>query len=290
MKITHLQDARVVGAKAHRSGNIGFRYLLTGNEGSADNYALTLVDVPGEYTTPRHRHNFEQVRIMLKGQFGFGPGLTQEEGSVGYFTEGSWYEQHGDQPSQTLLLQCGGPSGSGYMSDTQLQQGIEALSRRGRFHDGVYSWNDGNGKLHNQDGYEAVWEHVFGRAIVYAKPRYETPVILYPDRFNWIPVPDTTGLSIRQLGTFHERGLQLVQLRLDAGCTAALPQIGIGTRLLFWLSGSGALGDAHCEAGAAAEVPAAEECSIGANATSVVYLIGLPDFSASPLLATPTER
>lgn len=282
MKLTRLEEARAVGAKAHRSGNIGFRYLLTGQEGRADNYALTLVDIPGAYVTPQHRHNFEQVRIMLKGAFGFGPGLMQKEGSVGYFSEGTWYTQDGAQPSQTLLLQCGGPSLSGYMSDRQLQDGIDALSRLGNFHDGVYSWLDADGKKHNQDGYEAVWEHVFARSIKYARARYASPVILDPEHFNWVADPINAGVSTRHLGTFHEHALQLSQLRVEQSHEVQILQTDAGTRLMYCLRGTGALNGQRYDTGTAAEIRSTETVLLRAQATSIFYVIRLPQFPENP--------
>ena len=95
MRVVQASEARFVGPKAHREGGIQFRYLLEGEEGRRDNYALTLVDIANAFATPRHRHNFDQVRIMMDGSFGFGPSLVQHKGSVGYFSEGTHYTQIG---------------------------------------------------------------------------------------------------------------------------------------------------------------------------------------------------
>ena len=181
-----------------------------------------LVHVAEHYEAPRHRHNFEQVRVMLDGSFGFGPGLAQGPGSVGYFCEGTWYTQQGRGPSTTLLLQVAGASGQGYMSEAQLRGGVAALQARGEFHDGIYTWHDEAGKKHNQDGYEAAWEHVFGRALRYPPARYDAPVLLRPDRFDWVADPAVPGLSHKHLGSFHERDLALGGWRLAAGATAPL--------------------------------------------------------------------
>lgn len=42
-----------------------------------------------DYHAPRHRHNFEQVRVLHDSEFGCDAGLSQQAGSVGYFPEGT---------------------------------------------------------------------------------------------------------------------------------------------------------------------------------------------------------
>jgi hypothetical protein len=220
MRTVRPHEARFVPPQPHRGGGVSFRHLLAGDEGTPDNYSLTLVQVEQRYETPRHRHNFEQVRVMLEGRFGFGPGAMQEAGSVGYFCEGTPYTQRGEGPSLTLLLQCGGASGAGYMGFDALQRGIRQLATRGRFADGVFTWFDASGKKHNQDGYEAVWEHVNSRRLAYPKPRYQAPVILWPEHFGWLPA--APGVALKRLGLFNERGLGVALWRFDPGALLAL--------------------------------------------------------------------
>jgi hypothetical protein len=222
MRFTDPTNAPRGGASEHRPGGIAFTYLLSGSDFAPDNYSLMLVHVADAFHTPRHRHNFEQVRVMLDGHFGFGPGHSQGPGSVGYFCEGTAYTQSAQGASTTLLLQVGGASGHGYMSAAQLQQGVATLKQRGSFEDGVYSWLDAAGKRHKQDGYEAVWEHTFGRTINYPQPRYEAPVILWPQRFGWLDCQQQPAVQTQHLGSFNERGLSLRGWRLVAGARAPL--------------------------------------------------------------------
>ncbi|MEZ5927987.1 MAG: hypothetical protein R3C55_05850 [Parvularculaceae bacterium] len=69
--------------------------LLRGRAGAPDNYELSLVLMDGDYTTPRHKHNFDQVRYMVEGEFGYGRSKdeVQQRGTIGYFPEGVSYEQ-----------------------------------------------------------------------------------------------------------------------------------------------------------------------------------------------------
>lgn len=233
MRIANPAEARRGGSSEHRPGGIAFTYLLEGEEFAPDNHCLMLVHVAERYRAPRHRHNFEQVRVMLDGRFGFGPGRVQGPGSIGYFTEGTWYAQDGEGASTTLLLQVAGASGHGYMSERQMRDGVAALGSRGDFHDGVFTRRDAAGKKHHQDGYEAVWEHVFERPIAYPRPRYDGPVLIDPAQFAWLPLDGQPGVAEKRLAGFNERGLSLSGWRLDAGAGGAMA--GAGRRSLAYV-------------------------------------------------------
>ncbi len=261
--------------RGFRGGNIGFRDLMTGTPGSPGNYGLQMVHIEDSYHAPQHRHNFEQVRIMLEGSFGFGPGLVQGPGSVGYFCEGTYYTQKGDGPSVTLLLQIGGPSHQGFMSRAQLRAGVEHLSARGNFEDGIFTWHDAQGKKHNQDSYEAVWEHVHGRSITYPKPQYLAPVLLEPGRFTWRDLD--AGVQRKHLGTFNEYGLQLAQIKLNAGAQIALGDAE-HAQLLFCNSGQGSWAGNAYDRWCSAEVLRGESVRVQASTTTELYVFELPDF------------
>jgi hypothetical protein len=52
-----------------RTGNRTVKALLTGKEGSPDNYKLAYSygEESSDWATPRHRHAFEQVRHPIEG-------------------------------------------------------------------------------------------------------------------------------------------------------------------------------------------------------------------------------
>jgi hypothetical protein len=260
-----------------RSGRIQFHDLMGGQEGTPGNYGLQLVDVHDAFATPRHRHNFEQVRVMLEGSFGFGPDQVQHKGSVGYFCEGTYYTQDAQGRSTTLLLQLGGPSGQGFMSRSQLRRGVEALASRGRFEDGVYSWTDEHGKKHNQDSYEAVWEHVNGRPVAYPKPQYGAPVLLQPERFGWRSA--APGVSQRELGCFNGLGLRLAQLRLEPGAAWELDTTA-QAHLLFCLEGGGRANEWDFRRWTALEAARGEPLRLSATCVTEFFVFGLPRFDA----------
>jgi hypothetical protein len=276
MRSVTLEEAEFIPAQPHRPGGVSFRHLLAGEDDAPDNYSLSLVDVAERYEAPRHRHNFEQVRVMLAGRFGFGPGAVQEAGSVGYFCEGTYYTQRGDGPSTTLLLQCGGASGAGYMGFARLQRGIRELAPRGQFHDGVFTWHDAQGHRRNRDGYEAVWEHVFGRRLVYPKPRYQQPVIVQPQHFQALPW--APGVTCKPLGCFNERGLGVAVWSLAPGATLALSQAQ-RRELLYVQAGALHLGGRALRTGSAIETRTGEGLRLVAGAGGAALVgFSLPRF------------
>ena len=170
-----------------------------------------------------------------------------------------------------------GPSGQSYMSEPQLNAGIEALRAQGEFRDGVYTYHDASGKKHNSDGYEAVWEHVFGKPVQYPKPRYDTPVLLRPDRFDYLPLKGSPGVFVRHLGTFNERRLGLQMLRLESGAATGLGDPD-RTLLLYGIDGSWRVEGNEGRAGAAVELLKGNEARLVARTASELYVFALPAF------------
>jgi hypothetical protein len=280
MQLVRLQDSvRHEPPRGTRppDASVVYHDLLVGREGTRDNFSLQLVEVSGGYMTARHRHNFEEVRVMLDGSFAFGPGLVQQPGSVGYFCEGTWYTQEGSGRSLTLLLQVGGPSGSGFMSRRQLAEGIAALRGRGEFRDRVFTWYDAQGIKHDKDGYEAVWQHVHGRPIHYQQPQYAAPVLMDPERFAWRPLPGRQGVALRTLGRFNEHGLGITQLRVAAGSELVLPR-GEQVLLLCCAHGAGFVEGRSYERLSVLRVEIGEGPRLRATRDSVFYGFELPRF------------
>lgn len=280
MQVVRLQDsARLEPARAGRlpAASIAYNDLLVGTEGAPDNFRLQLVEVNGGYVTGHHRHNFEQVRVMLEGSFAFGPGLMLQPGNVGYFCEGTYYTQEGAGRSLTLLLQMGGPSGAGFMSRRQLSEGIAALRRKGEVGERTFTWYDAQGIKREKDSYEAVWEHVHGRPIQYAKPQYAAPVLMDPERFAWMPTPWRDGVWLRSLGRFNERGLGITQLRMAADATLLLPR-GEQVLLMVCAQGAGRIEGREYERLSALRIEPGESPLLKARQDSVFYGFELPRF------------
>ena len=113
------------------------------------------------------------------------------------------------------------------MSRGEYQEHYDALCQKGTFEKGVYTWFDERGGKHNQDGYEAVWEHWTGRTLEYPKARYRSAIMMEPANVPWIATEDQSGVSHRQLGVFGSPGTTLEFFRLDPGARMTLSGRGI---------------------------------------------------------------
>ena len=231
MEIVHLDTIKSDdNPLPHRHGGIQLTYLLTGEENTPDNFAWTIGNESSSYYAPRHRHNFDQVRLCLSGSIPIGKNLMVDAGEVGYFPEGVHYgPQEGGPDRLTLVLQAGGASGQGYMSARQLKAGYEALLSEGTFEKGVFHRTSGEGKK-NQDSYDAIWQKVFGRPLDYPKPRYKAPIVIQPENFAWAQA-EAAGVCRKALGVFGERGVGLDFYAITPGTDcASIPSKGSSSR------------------------------------------------------------
>ena len=177
--------------KDHPTGAVAFQHLLKGDPQLPDNFMYILGRQDGDFAMPRHRHNFDQIRLPITGDMNLGNGLTLREGEIGYFPEGLPYGPQDDPLGSTapgervqLVLQFGGASGYGFMSIEQRRQAWKELEQFGRFEGPNFRWADGRVEW----GLNAIWEHVFGTRLKYPRSRYKAPIIIDPKRFNWVSV------------------------------------------------------------------------------------------------------
>ena len=222
MNVVTVDSVPVEEIRHVREGIFLTRKLLNGRAGTPGNFALQLVRTPDTYYSPRHRHNFDQVRYQLEGEFDFTNDGIMRPGIIGYFPEGTHYgPQDTRSSSLTLVLQFGGDSGSGYLSAEEYQQAAESLSQTGTFAKGVYTTIRPDGKKINKDAYEAVWEQVHGKPLVYPRTPYEKPVFIDPDTLDWT---DTRrdGVLRKVLGDFSSSGTRLHQFLVEAGADLTL--------------------------------------------------------------------
>jgi hypothetical protein len=279
MEIVEMLEVEPSGAiSSHRGGNVDFRRLHRGTAGTPGNFEWSLIRTTEAYSTPRHRHNFDQIHYVLEGQHSWGPGQWMPTGSVGYFTEGCFYGPQQGGGSLQLGLQFGGASGSGFMSYDQLRSGNEELAKRGEFHDGTYSWT-ADGKRHNADGYEAIWEHVNGRTVQYPEPRYASPVIIFPGVMEWRPSRSEPGVTLRHAGTFGERDTMVRFVGIDPGASYAV-DTGRATVLQYVKSGACRIDSGqHAAVGAALCWRPDDSGRIIADETVELYEVRLPEFA-----------
>lgn len=174
--------------------------------------------VPDGYFTPRHKHNFDQIRYTVSGVQSTGLGdLAAEE--CGYFPEGSYYgpqKQEGD--CECLVMQFQGPSGEHLLSNDEMNATYEKLLKAGAvFENGVYKGKKPDGSPKNKDSYEAIWEEHEGRELTFPAPRYRDPVMMLSKQYRFVPDRKRAGVETKHLGTFNELRTSIGFLRLKPG-------------------------------------------------------------------------
>jgi hypothetical protein len=229
-----------------REGEMDDRVLLTGTEGDLDNYRVQLGRAKTDWLTPHHHHNFDQVRLALEGEFYYAENKLLPAGWVGYFPETTYYgPQIRKAGLHLLLVQFGGASRIGFVSERQRRAGHDALRKKGTIGKGKYTYVDDKGVTQTKDAYEAAWEEAMGRPISYAEPRYSEIIAMNPASYSWVEPVESRGIAYKWLGSFSERATRVGFIKLDAGATY---DAGVcpAPELLFVTQGSVSVGDRTC--------------------------------------------
>ncbi len=262
-----------------REGTLDQKFLLTRDDDSPNDYLLNVgLTGSGGWGTPRHRHNFDQIRYVLKGKYPASPHKIMDEGSVAYFPESVHYGPQ-DRPEglEMMVIQFGGASGSGFLSTPRREAANEALKAKGEFNKGVYTWFDDKGQKHNMDGSAACFEEATGKKLIFHPARYDDIIMMDPKTYDWIAT-DTPGVFTKLLGTFTERNTRIGFLKLEAGAT-----YNTGTRsqteILFMSTGTIEIdGKTYGDQTAIELLPTDAPVNIKATAESVFFTVSLPKF------------
>lgn len=220
MRVSKAGDTDVERVGSMREGKLEQKHLLFGEDGSPNNFDLNMGNTGGGgWRTPRHRHNFDQIRYVIQGRLPYTETDVLEEGWVGYFPESVHYgPQERAEGLRTMVLQCGGASGAGYLSVAQREATNAELAKTGEFAKGMYHYTDASGAAQVVDGSYAIFEHAMGGKLEFATPRYEDVIAMNPQACEWLPTGED-GVTQKSLGTFTERDLRIGFLHLDAGAT-----------------------------------------------------------------------
>ena len=265
--------------KDHPTGAIAFQHLLKGDPQSPDNFMYILGRQDSDFAMPPHRHNFDQIRLPLRGAMNHGRGIVVGEGEVGYFPEGLAYGPQEDpldgaQPGERLqlVLQFGGASHYGFMSIEQRREAWAELGKTGSFDGPFYVRPDGK----REWGLNTVWQHVFGVKLKYPRSRYKSPIIANPKCFNWLRLAGAPGVEHKFMGAFSERGVWIEMIRLRPN--AAWSSLDARARRLFVvLSGNGQAAGRPVGYLTALQVEPGETFDLrAANDELTLFLIGLP--------------
>ncbi|MFF4274153.1 hypothetical protein [Streptomyces sp. NPDC001536] len=236
MRVSKASDTGSERVGTMREGTLDQKHLLFGQDGSPNNYDLNMgLTGGGGWRTPRHRHNFDQIRYVIQGRLPYTETDVLEEGWVGYFPESVHYgPQERPEGLRTMVLQCGGASGAGYLSVAQREAVNAELARTGEFKKGLYHYTDADGVSRTKDGSEAIFEHATGGKLEFAPPRYTDVIAMNPEAYDW--QKGDAGVWEKWLGSFTERDLRIGFLRLDAGAVYQAGQFP-SIEILFQISG-----------------------------------------------------
>jgi hypothetical protein len=276
MKIVQFEDVPLVRGLEHRGGTFHSRTLAEGVPGTPGNFKFSISTLGTDYSGPRHRHNFDQYRFMIEGESDYGQDGPLKAGMLGYYPEGVHY---GPQVNKTeitcAVLQFGGASGSGYLLPREVKAGMEELKKFGEFKDGVFYRADGAPGKKSRDAYQAIWEHVHGREMVYPKGRYDAPIMMDSANFEWAPVKGAQGVSEKLFGVWTERRTEAGLLRLDAGAKHRVEGRGI----YLVLSGAGTCEGKPLKRYTTVFLDHGEETRLSATETLELLHYGLPNLA-----------
>jgi hypothetical protein len=278
------------GASNVRAGELKKQQFLVGEENTAGNFKVGLFFQTGDFYSPRHRHNFEQFRFQIEGDCEFERNGKMKPGVVGYFPEGAFYgPQSSENANVVVVMQFGGPSGSGFLSQTQVDAAYYEMKKYGTFDKGVYRRNEGVPGKKNMDSFQAVWEFANKRPMVYAKPQYNDPVIMNPETFRWQPVAGAPGVEEKTFGTFSDCNTRCARYKLAPGARFTAKGRGV----FMALSGNGSVEGAPMRRYTTVYLKDGEQATFQADETAEILLLGLPDESRIgklPMVADESEE
>jgi hypothetical protein len=285
MKVVQFDDVTPVRGLEHRGGTFHSRTTAEGKPRTPDNFKFSISELGTDYSGPRHRHNFDQYRFMLEGESDYGQDGPLKAGMLGYYPEGVPYgPQVNKTPIVCAVLQFGGASGSGYLPPREVKAGMEELKAFGEFKDGVFHRREDLTGKRNMDAYQAIWEHVHGREMVYPKGRYDAPIFADSANYRWALVKGAPGVSEKLFGVFTERRTEARLVRLDAGTSYEV--VGRGVYLV--LSGAGQAEGKPLRKFTTVFLETDERARLTANEPMELLHYGLPDLS--DLAAAAADR
>ena len=279
MQIAHGDEVPIVcDGGGVRTGKVGKQFLLQGDPASPGNFKFGLFHQYGDFYSPRHRHNFCQFRVQLEGLCEYGLSGRMTPGTIGYFPEGAYYGPQGpdSEDTYTATLQFGGPSGQGLLTPEQTAAAKKELLKVGYFEKGVFHPNPDVPDRRNMDGFEAVWEHINGRKLVYPEPQYAAPVMMYADHYQWMPVAGADGVDEKMMGVFTDCRIHCAMYRLQPG--AAFTAHGRG--ILMVMSGRGGVEGQTFRQYTSVYLNTGETTQFIADEVSEILLMGMPDVAA----------
>ncbi|HEY4452788.1 MAG TPA: cupin domain-containing protein [Pseudonocardiaceae bacterium] len=218
----------------HRGPGIKMKSLAFRGDGRGNNLWLSLSEMEDGWFSPRHRHNFDQIRYVVDGETGFTE-WDLHAGECAYFPAGVHYgpqEQHG--AALLLTLQFPGSGGDYYLTPEQVEQTVAALrAENPEFGKGGKGF-DKQGR--ERDSYEIVYETHQGQPVRYPDSDFTSPVLF--DRDDSIVDEHISGADVTLVGRIESNGLRVLRAT-STGPLRIRPATPTATE--FWILDKGAI-------------------------------------------------
>lgn len=212
----------------HRGPGLKMKSLAFRGDGRGNNLWLSLSEMEDGWYSPRHMHNFDQIRYVLAGETGF-TRWDLHAGECAYFPAGVRYgpqEQHGS--ALLLTLQFPGAGGQYYLTPEQVEETVAQLRREDPNFGSGGKGIDKDGR--ERDSFELVWETHQKTPVRYPAAGYDNPVLF--DRSEPLADDHIVGGDVTLIGARESNGLQVLRVR-GAGSLRIEPCSP--TRTEFWI-------------------------------------------------------
>jgi mannose-6-phosphate isomerase-like protein (cupin superfamily) len=229
-----MADVPVELVAKHRGGGFPAQELPFETDGHGYNIWASIATSEDGFFSPRHRHNFDQIRFVLTGSAQFAS-WELEAGDCGYFPESVPYGPQAQTGEAVVFaLQMSGGSGNYFARPSEVSSAFLELRAKDPNFGEKGAGRDAEGRA--RDSYELVWESIRNEPIDYAEPRYGDVVIMRPQHFKWTPLDEYR--EVKPLGSFTEHNLQVLSARLTGPS-----RLGIDTEKQseIWLLTAGSL-------------------------------------------------
>jgi hypothetical protein len=277
------------GAKIRTGGSdTDFRRLLDNDAEDGFNFWFIRSHHKPEggdpFRTPRHNHAFQQIGFVEEGERDWAPGQVITKGCISYMPRGCWYgPQNLDKPCISWGIQFGfnGEQQRGHYWESRRIEAIDRLKQRGTFENGTFVETDPvTGKVTVRDAMDALYdERLFmlkGRHLVVPPARYEVPIIMRPENYEYFPAG--LGVELKHLGRFYDQSgpngdVSISLARLSGG---AYPLRAERPQLCWTLSAGLEVDGRIYPERAYAYSPRGEEGEIKGEGGIEVYLVEFP--------------
>jgi hypothetical protein len=216
-----------------RTGKISRKFIREGELAPGVGYTSDLVKYHGGhgvFSAPRHRHNFDQIRLTLSGETDYGYEQVAGPGDATFFPAGAYYGPERFEAAEIFLLQWS----PDWVTREQSDAAYAELAKTGEFKEGFYVSTGADGQEVRKDGTNAVWEAVNGKPLVIPSPKYRQPILMRPEGFGWRD--ESSGVEVKDLGHFTDHDLNVVTYRWSE--TAELQLSAERTQILWIDSGA----------------------------------------------------